>query len=250
MASRAPQHTGDSDPGVPPPPHPITLAIETSNPAAAAGGAGIAVRLADGIILERPLVEQKRHDDILLGTIDRLFLDAGLAPADLQRVAVSLGPGGYSATRVGVTTAKSLADALGIPVIGVPTALTLAAVNHRKLLVVLASKRRSAWCVNIVPSKDCAHWTLSGDPVLAGFDDLAALAADADAVIAADDAARALPSEITVLNPDFSARRVLLTSDHLDPSPAATVGPIYPRDPEAVSKWRALGRGGSTPKSA
>ena len=45
----------------------------------------------------------------------------GLAPGDLQGIAVALGPGGFSALRVGMSVAKGLAVTAGKPLIGVET---------------------------------------------------------------------------------------------------------------------------------
>jgi tRNA threonylcarbamoyladenosine biosynthesis protein TsaB len=51
--------------------------------------------------------------------IARLLSEAGLGPKDLQGVAVDVGPGSFTGTRVGVATAKGLHVALGVPVVGV-----------------------------------------------------------------------------------------------------------------------------------
>ena len=45
----------------------------------------------------------------------------GLAARDLTGIAVALGPGGFSALRVGISTAKGLALASGIPLVGLRT---------------------------------------------------------------------------------------------------------------------------------
>lgn len=43
----------------------------------------------------------------------------GLAPKDLEGIAVDIGPGSFTGVRVGVATAKALAMGLGIPLVGV-----------------------------------------------------------------------------------------------------------------------------------
>jgi tRNA threonylcarbamoyl adenosine modification protein YeaZ len=65
-----------------------------------------------------------------LSTHLHLHLQAFIQPqtwADLKFIAVAQGPGGFTGTRVGVVTARTLAQQLGIPLYGVST---LAAVAH------------------------------------------------------------------------------------------------------------------------
>jgi tRNA threonylcarbamoyladenosine biosynthesis protein TsaB len=69
----------------------------------------------------------QRHGEELLAAIDGLLTAAGLRPADLGGIVVGTGPGAFTGLRVGLATAKGLAQALGLPIIGVPTGLALMA---------------------------------------------------------------------------------------------------------------------------
>lgn len=57
----------------------------------------------------------------LLGEMDDLLTGEGLTLADLSALAVGLGPGSFTGVRVGVTTAKTLAQVTIKPLVGVPT---------------------------------------------------------------------------------------------------------------------------------
>ncbi|MBI5289888.1 MAG: tRNA (adenosine(37)-N6)-threonylcarbamoyltransferase complex dimerization subunit type 1 TsaB [Chloroflexi bacterium] len=62
---------------------------------------------------------QRNHSVELLPNIDRLLTQTGRTKGDLTAVFVDVGPGGYAALRVGVSIAKALAHALGVPIVGV-----------------------------------------------------------------------------------------------------------------------------------
>ncbi len=57
----------------------------------------------------------------LLGEIDGLLTRNGLTLADMAAFAVGLGPGSFTGVRVGVTTAKTLAQVKEKPLVGVGT---------------------------------------------------------------------------------------------------------------------------------
>lgn len=98
------------------------LAVETSTPA---GGAA----LLDGerVVAEYTLNIRVTHSERLMATVDRLLRDAAWELRDLEGLALAIGPGSFTGLRIGVSTVKGLALALGIPVAAVPTLDALAA---------------------------------------------------------------------------------------------------------------------------
>jgi tRNA threonylcarbamoyladenosine biosynthesis protein TsaB len=98
------------------------LALETST---LAGG----VALVDGerLVAEYVLDVSVTHSERLLAAVDRVLADARWAPRDVQGLAVSIGPGSFTGLRIGVSTAKGLAWALGVPIAAVPTLDAMAA---------------------------------------------------------------------------------------------------------------------------
>jgi len=62
---------------------------------------------------------RSNHTVELLPTVDRLLERAGVSRSDLTAVFVTTGPGMYTGLRVGIATAKGLARALGLPLVGV-----------------------------------------------------------------------------------------------------------------------------------
>lgn len=69
----------------------------------------------------------KGHAEHLMAVIEAALNAAGKAFADLDAVAVSVGPGSFTGLRVGVSAARGLALALKVPAIGVTTLEALAA---------------------------------------------------------------------------------------------------------------------------
>lgn len=61
------------------------------------------------------------HAERLFGMIETAMRDAGLAFAELDRIAVTVGPGSFTGLRVGIAAARGLALVVGCPIIGVGT---------------------------------------------------------------------------------------------------------------------------------
>jgi tRNA threonylcarbamoyladenosine biosynthesis protein TsaB len=73
----------------------------------------------------------RRHAETLAPAVDNLCRQAGISLDDVGAIAVDVGPGLFTGLRVGVATAKALATALRIPMIG-QTSLDLLAYPHRR----------------------------------------------------------------------------------------------------------------------
>jgi tRNA threonylcarbamoyl adenosine modification protein YeaZ len=69
----------------------------------------------------------QRHGKELLIALDGLLQRVGVGLDVLGGIVVGTGPGAFTGLRVGLATAKGLAQALGIPIVGIPTSTALLA---------------------------------------------------------------------------------------------------------------------------
>lgn len=97
------------------------LAIDTSSFVM-----GIAVTESERTLGEVTTNIKKNHSIRLMPAIEQLMKEVGVSPKELEKVIVANGPGSYTGVRIGVTTAKTLAWSLGIPVIGVSSLAVMA----------------------------------------------------------------------------------------------------------------------------
>jgi tRNA threonylcarbamoyladenosine biosynthesis protein TsaB len=106
------------------------------------------VSLANGgelLVLQEENSVQYSHAEQLHVFIEEVLTKAGKKMSDLQAIAVSKGPGSYTGLRIGVSAAKGLCFALNIPLISVPTLLSMAhqhKVDGNTLLVPMLDARR------------------------------------------------------------------------------------------------------------
>lgn len=91
----------------------------------------------DGAIqAEATVMVSKNHAVTLMPMIEQLMTAVKWTPADLERILVTTGPGSYTGIRIGVTTAKTLAYTLQIPLVGVSALHLMAAAPNTDLPVV------------------------------------------------------------------------------------------------------------------
>lgn len=88
----------------------------------------LAVAVTEGghVLAERNIHAERNHSAYLVTAIGDCLEAAGLAKQDLDGIAVGIGPGSYTGIRIAVTTAKTLAWSLRLPVYGVSSLAALA----------------------------------------------------------------------------------------------------------------------------
>lgn len=92
------------------------LAVETTGPYCSA-----AIIDEKGHVKSRESHERLNHLKTLMPMIKELINEVGIKQSDITAVAASKGPGSFTGIRIGVSSAKSMAQVLGIKCIGVPT---------------------------------------------------------------------------------------------------------------------------------
>jgi tRNA threonylcarbamoyl adenosine modification protein YeaZ len=125
----------------------LLLALDTAGPNCAVALAS--VRHAASFILASSAERLGRgHAERLLPMIEAILAETGRSFAELDRVAVATGPGGFTGVRVGTAVARALELTLSIQAVGVGSLAALAADGLHNIIKgtavgVLDAKRRS-----------------------------------------------------------------------------------------------------------
>jgi len=167
----------------------VILALETATTACSA-----ALCAADGsVVADRLALSGPAHSQLLLPFVHEILAEAGAGWADVDTVAVGLGPGAFTGLRIGIATARALAQADGRAALaGVPTlaalALALAEAPEaagRRLVPLIDGRRREVFAavfesagggvrqvedVAVVPADGLAEWLAARGDVVTGGD--------------------------------------------------------------------------------
>ncbi len=229
---------------------PYSIAIETSS---RAGGValGAGERLVEAIRFDA----SRRHASQLVLQLDKLLRAQDLRPKDLEEVYVSGGPGSFTGTRIAVTVARTLAQALdGLRIVLVPTAAVVArqaqGVDWQHLAVLLAAKRgrfhATLFEKGAEPSGDVLGMCDVGELLEATARPLHVTGEAVDYIEFPDTADLVvLPAGMRQADPAglWKVGREMAREGRF--TPPNMVLPIYPRKPEAVRLWEMRREGPS-----
>lgn len=99
----------------------LILALDSSTSVGA-----VSLYQEERLIAEYNLNLNLTHSQRLMPQIINLMEDARFEVSDLDGIVVGVGPGSFTGIRIGLATAKSLAQSLDIPIIGISTLEVLA----------------------------------------------------------------------------------------------------------------------------
>jgi tRNA threonylcarbamoyladenosine biosynthesis protein TsaB len=153
----------------------IVLGIDTATSATA-----VALRLHDGTSTEARDDPQAGahpgHATRLLAMTERLLDDGGVAWAQVERIAVGVGPGTFTGLRVGVTSARALAQSLSCELVGVSSlralaaaagaARTAAAATREAVLAVVDARRGEVFAAAYLSKEGAAGAQLAAPAAL------------------------------------------------------------------------------------
>ena len=97
-----------------------------------------------GIIGEINLYVKVNHSNVIMKAVDSLFDLSGYTIKDVDKIAVTTGPGSFTGIRIGVAIAKGLAYSLKKPIIGINELDILAETGEERegLIVPLIDARK------------------------------------------------------------------------------------------------------------
>ena len=193
---------------------------------------------------ERTWKSEQNHGRELMPAVMETLEEAGLKPQDIRRLAVALGPGGFSAVRVGISATLGLSAPADLPIAGVPTHtveaeryLQEASADAPLFSLIPGGRREIAWARFDGASDRPAEIGLSS------VEDLVALL-PSEARICGE-AAEALEGKIApaafagsrppTRKPASLLRLAVRQFESSGPTPPAELRPIYARPP-SISK--------------
>ncbi len=210
---------------------PLILAVDT-----ALGATGIALWQNGQCLAGRHEEERGRQAAMLLPWIGEILAQSGAGYADIDRFAVTVGPGGFTGIRVGLAAMRALALATGKPAGGFSTLQVMAGAFPPPPP---ASGRGVSPSLCLLPGGRGQYFaqrflglTPLGTPQLLGEDGVRALLAPGDTLIATEAVTFSAPGYAAKRH-DIAANARILAALAADSPVMPPSDPLYIRPPDA-----------------
>ncbi len=198
------------------------------------------------------LFEPPRHSAELLPIVDELLSSSGVSWNEIESIAVGVGPGTFTGLRIGVSTARALGQALGVPLRPVSSlealagGMAAASESGRSMLGLIDARRGEVFAALFTDGQ--AEW----GPLAISPQELVAAAADSDRpVLAAGDWALESKAALEAAGVEVaragsglhcvSARQLCLIGIDREAVDPREVEPLYVRLPDAEINRRSAG---------
>jgi tRNA threonylcarbamoyladenosine biosynthesis protein TsaB len=214
---------------------------------------------ADGEVVREAQVDpgpngRPRHSQVLLPEIERSVEAAGGWKA-IDRIAVGIGPGSFTGLRIGIATARALAQARDVPIVPVGSLVSLGrgilagGVEGSPLALPVIDARRGEAFAALLEDDAAQRWV----PFVASPDELADRVWELDGrCLAAGDGALRFAAELeaagaTVAPPEdpihrVAARHICAAGEAAVEASPDQIRPLYLRPPDA-KRWLQRDRG-------
>jgi tRNA threonylcarbamoyl adenosine modification protein YeaZ len=208
----------------------ILLAVDT---ALASCSACVYDSTTNKILSEERELMERGHAEALPPMVARVMAKSGLGYKDLNRIAVTTGPGTFTGVRIGLSFARAMGLACNIRVLGLHTLLaTQVAVSQAKLPIIVAHKSGSSDFIHILNSNisnniEISNWNEFGSLIPVGPHLVVGTAA-------AEIVARSGRSDL-MLDPIYDLPSAMGFAAYAagQPEPTLMPEPVYLRDADA-----------------
>ena len=174
----------------------------------------------------------KGHAERLMAIVDAALADAKRTLSDIERIAVTIGPGSFTGIRVGVAAARGFALSLGVEAVGITTLATLAE-QHRH-----DHGPRAVWVALDAKRDECYLQSFAADGVPSGKARLLPIAEAKQALsgfqgVVIGSAAPLLAGADTGAGPDHFPIDAVARLAAACATPGEKPAPLYLRGPDA-----------------
>ncbi len=204
---------------------------------------GFSVALVEGprLLARRAAPGPRGQAEAMVPMIQECLAEAGLGFADLDAIAVTVGPGGFTGLRVALSTARALRLALDRPAVGLSTLEALAAgvpahaAGGRQILAVVDARRSEVFAQAFAPDLTPLGPPMVADPavVAASVAGPLVLAGTGEALILPFLDGRDVIHGVAPADPDAATIARLVAGRPLPPRGHPPPSPLYLRPPDA-----------------